>query len=76
MKLINKSGEVVDEFDDNDGVLVFKKDGVMAIIPTMNDDDKVPDHVMMCAATMIYLGEEDGRAAIESHWDTKVKRPH
>ena len=76
MKLVNDKGEIVGEYSDDDGFMVFTENGAVAVLPNKDDNSLVPDHILMTAATMLYLSDREGRAAIEEFWATKTRNTH
>ena len=71
MKMINDDGVVVHECLDTDGILVFNKDGIVGVLPSFEDDEEVPQHVGLAAATMVFVGEREGHDTILDFWEEK-----
>lgn len=76
MKLVDDDGKVVGEYDDTDGFLIFTKEGLAVVMPDSRDEKDVPQHLMMCVATMIYVSEKEGRDEIQAFFESKISQPH
>lgn len=74
MKLVEDDGTVVDEFDDDVGVVVFSAASASLLIPKPGQDDEVPRHVVLAAAVLAFLSNPDNviRVLDEFH----ARRPH